>query len=281
MDSFLRTWYIDLVFFLIQFYLFICAESSWKRPREQLLKRFSPVTNISSCSFPCLVLLAEGPLSPSHTCAAFPEGDKLCCSHQTSDYWFFFYFYGDFYIQSLCCRKPDLGSFPSHTGHIFADMSFQLDYPSAAQKQETTLNLKPLQTPETRGRQKWAAASLTTVRAAKSSVCRRTTDLLLRYAVLKGISSTHLLSFSLCCLRAISTHAGSTSCQWAKSTSLLKSHTVTSLLQWKDMQTSSGPLGSVARTSGSSVWKKHIRPLRNIQLWLGSCLVNQNVSYLS
>lgn len=180
MYSLLRTSCIDLVFFLIQFYLFISAESRWKKTRGQLLNTFSPVTNISSCSFPCLVLLAEGPCSPSRTCPAFPEGGKLCCLHQTSAYWFFVYFYEDFSIQSLFCRTLDLGSFPSRTGHIFADMSFQLDYPRAAQKQETTRNLKPIQTPETRGRQKRAAASLTTVRAAKRSTCRRTTDLLLR-----------------------------------------------------------------------------------------------------
>lgn len=170
-------------------------------------------------------------------------------------YWFFLYFYGDFYIQSLCCRKMDLGSFPSSTGHIFADMSFQLDYPRAAQKQETTLNLKPIQTPETRGRQKWAAASLATVRAAKSTICR-TTDLLLSWkALVKAISyPSHFV------LSAISPHTGSTSHQWAQHTSSLKSHTVTRLLQWKDMQTSSGAPGSVVRTLGSSAWKKHNWP---------------------
>lgn len=134
-----------------------------------------------------LLVLVEAPGFPSCPCPAFP-GDKLCCSHQTSAYWLFFYFHEDFYIQSFCCRIPDLDSFSSPTGHIFADTSFQLNYPKAAQKQETTLNLKPIQTPETKGRQKLAEASLTTVRAAKSSTYRRTTDLQLIYTVLKGIT---------------------------------------------------------------------------------------------
>lgn len=85
-------------------------------------------------------------------------------------------------------------------------MSFQLDYPRAAEKQETALNLKPIQTPETRDRQKRVAASLTTVRAGKkkekerknnnnnkNNTCRRTTDLMLIYAVLRGINPSVML----------------------------------------------------------------------------------------
>lgn len=70
-----------LVFFLLQFYLFINAESSWKKPRGELINRFSPVANISSCSFPCLVLLAECQCSNSCSCPVFPVGDKLYCSN--------------------------------------------------------------------------------------------------------------------------------------------------------------------------------------------------------
>lgn len=189
--------------FPIRLCLFIHAEPSWKKPRGQLLNRF-----FLSLVFPLVHFWVLSSLqkthTPLHAHAQVYQNEKPLSF--TSNIILLIFFLN--LSTKISHRKPDLGSFPSHTGHIFADMSFQLDYPRAAEKQETALNLKPIQTPETRDRQKRAAASLTTVRAGKkkekernnnnkNNTCRRTTDLMLIYAVLRGINPSIMLPTQL------------------------------------------------------------------------------------
>jgi len=95
------------------------------------LNRFSPVTNISSCSFPCLVLVAEGP-APLHALAQPSQKEPNFVAHIKHQLTDFSSILMDISLFSHFAAENWTLTLSLATLDIFADMSFQLDYPRAA-----------------------------------------------------------------------------------------------------------------------------------------------------